>query len=223
MSIFEPTLLATSALHAMNPHAGAHALPTDPRELEAAVRAGERSWRRFPYLEARYGERGRQFTSSDIAWLVTLTDFDQTTVDRNVLWLADLISHRGMPRWILEVHLTYLVEELVNTAPDKAPLYERLRRAAGRLASIRRGYISDEVTDRLVAAFETQVAGDGEAGLGEVARLIVAAVADEADGVTHAVSSLESWLTNPARFSPRWQAAVRATVQQARVALGRDH
>ncbi len=219
MSIFEPTFLATSALHAMNPDAGAHALPTDPRELAAALAAGERSWRRFPYLAARYGERGRQFTSSDSAWVVTLCDYDQTTVDRNVLWLADLIAYRGLPRWILEVHLEYLVEELVQAAPEHAARYDRLRRAAERLASLRRQRLPDEVAERLAAAFDASVAGEGESGLGEVGRLLVAAVADEADGVVHAGARLEEWLTDPARFSPRWQAAVRATLHQARAAL----
>ncbi|MCW5852129.1 MAG: hypothetical protein KIT87_18795 [Anaerolineae bacterium] len=214
----EPTFLSTSALHALNPAAGEHALPSDPREMEAALRASERSWRRFPYLAARYGERGRQFTGSDSAWIVTLRDFDQTTVDRNILWLADLLSHRGMPRWILEVHLGYLVEELMQAAPEKAPVYERVRQAAERLAAARRRAISDSVTDRLVAAFDVDVAGEAETGLGEAGRLIVAAVTDEADGVVHAVSSLESWLTEPTRFSPRWQAAVRTTIAQARAA-----
>ena len=218
MSIFEPSFLATSALHAMNPHAGAHALPSDPRELEAAVRAGERSWRRFPYLAARYGERGRQFTSSDSGWVVTLAEYDQTTVDRNVLWLADLIAQRGLPRWVLEVHLGYLVEELVQAAPERAAGYDRLRRAAERLAALRQERIPEATAERLAAAFEAQVAGEPEGGLGEVGRLIVAAVADEADGLVHAVSRLEDWLTDPARFSAHWQAAVRATIEQARAA-----
>src|SRR4051812_28593243 len=58
---------------ALNPEAGHHAVTTDPRELRAALRAGEQTQRRFGYYEQRYGERGRAFTRSDSAWIVTVT------------------------------------------------------------------------------------------------------------------------------------------------------
>ncbi|HEY1011536.1 MAG TPA: biliverdin-producing heme oxygenase, partial [Herpetosiphonaceae bacterium] len=47
-------------LAALNPEAGAHAIPGDLREIEAALRAGARSWADCPYYAMRYGERGER-------------------------------------------------------------------------------------------------------------------------------------------------------------------
>ena len=77
---------------ALNPEAGRHAITDDPREVRAALRAGVRSWEACPYYERRYGRRGRRFTRSDSAWLVTLAGLPQTTVDRQIGWLARLLA-----------------------------------------------------------------------------------------------------------------------------------
>jgi heme oxygenase len=50
---------------ALNPEAGRHAMPQSEVEIARALRCAEVAWRRFPYLEMRFGERGRRFTSSD--------------------------------------------------------------------------------------------------------------------------------------------------------------
>jgi hypothetical protein len=88
----------------LNPEAGSHPIPSDPRELQAAVRAGERCWQRFPYFSQRYGHRGEKFTSSDSAWLVTLVEYDQARVHQQVAWLGQVLAARGMPRLLLETH-----------------------------------------------------------------------------------------------------------------------
>lgn len=49
----------------LNPHAGSHPVPEDPREIEAARTAAQACWRAFPYLEQRYGSRGRLYADSD--------------------------------------------------------------------------------------------------------------------------------------------------------------
>lgn len=56
----------------LNPEAGRHEVTMDGRELEAVRRASDRSWSEFPYYDARFGERGRRFSLSDGAWIVTL-------------------------------------------------------------------------------------------------------------------------------------------------------
>ena len=58
---------------AINFEAGDHAMPQNPLEIDLALRAAKVAWERYPYLEHRYGERGRRFTDSDSCWLVTLT------------------------------------------------------------------------------------------------------------------------------------------------------
>jgi len=62
--------------------------------------------------------------------------------------------------------------------------------------------------------FETRV-GPG-ATLRGAGALLVAAVADEADGVPNAVASLEDWMTDAARFALHWIEAVLATLAKSR-------
>jgi hypothetical protein len=49
--------------------------------------------------------------------------------------------------------------------------------------------------------------------------ILVAAVADEAAGITRAVTSLQGWLTDSERFPPHWCEAVRTTLDHARTAV----
>jgi len=202
--------LATS----LNPEAGAHPVPTDLREIEAAVHAGEKCLQKIPYFEARYGERGRRFTSSDSAWLVTLSDLEDAQAIEQVFWLGRVLTARGMPRLTLQVHLELLFEELVNAIPARRERFETLQRAAGALHEARRRRIDDAIFDSLSAEFEARV-GPG-ATLHGAGALLVAAVADEADGVPNAVASLEDWMTDATRFAPPWIEAVRATLTNGR-------
>ncbi len=201
---------------ALNPEAGRHAIPSDPREVQAALRAGEHSWRRFPYFAWRYGERGRRFTRSDSAWLVTLAEHEQELVDRQVLWLGALLAARGMPRWLLQAHLEALHEELARTVPERAPAYARLLQAAGMLHTLRRRRVSDETFEALAAAFDRRVGAAWASCLPEGGRLVVAAVADERDGIERALASVQDWLADPARFPAAWIDAVRWISHEAR-------
>lgn len=200
----------------VNPQAGDHLVVGDHRELAAALRAGERTWQRFPYYEQRYGERGKRFTASDSGWIATLPDHAQASVDRQVLWLAGVLAARGMPRWLLEVHLGHLHEELVAAVPERRPDYDKLLVAADVLRRGREAAISVEHCEAIAASFDARVGPELAARLPEAGRLIVAALADELAGVARAVESLESWLTDPERFPPAWAAAVRATIVEAR-------
>ncbi|MBV5336535.1 MAG: hypothetical protein J0653_00540, partial [Deltaproteobacteria bacterium] len=64
-----------------NADAGNHPVPDDPREILAALRAGERCYAQHPYFERRYGDRGKAFTRSDGGYLVTLADHPQIYVN----------------------------------------------------------------------------------------------------------------------------------------------
>ena len=97
-------------------------MPSDPREIEAAVEAGNVTWERYPYYEWRYGERGRRYTASDSAWLATLSLLDQENVDQQVHWLGRVLAVRGMPRLLLRDHLRTLYQYLCAAAPEKKPL-----------------------------------------------------------------------------------------------------
>jgi len=212
-------ITARGVLHpvaVLNPAAGRHAIPDDVREIQAALRAGEWSWRRFPYYAWRYGERGAAFTRSDSAWIVTLANYPQAVVDKQVRWLGTLLSSRGMPQWLLQVHLEGLYEELTTILPDKRLLYERLHHAAKMLQALRRQHISDELFESLAAEFDVRVGREWTVQLPETGRLLVAAVADERSGIERAVTTVEAWMTAPERFPVEWITAVRSILHEAR-------
>jgi heme oxygenase len=200
----------------LNPAAGAHAVTADPRELQAALRAGERSWREFPYYGLRYGERGVQFTRSDSAWIATLAEHEQPVVDQQVRWLGRVLASRGMPQWMLELHLEVLYEELAAALPERRDAYARLRRAAQALREDRQRYLSDGALAAHIAAFDARAGAEWSARLPRTGGLLAAAVAAEKGGLPQAVASIEGWMTDAARFPAEWAAAVRATIREAR-------
>ncbi len=200
----------------LNPAAGSHAIPDDPRELQAALRAGERTWRKFPYYQWRYGERGQQFTRSDSAWLVTLAAHPQVVINQQISWLGRVLSSRGMPQWLLELHLRMLHEELVAAVPEDHAAYDRLQAAADMLRDTRRRYISDDVLGAFTLRFDQHADPDWSARLPETGGLLAAAVADEQAGISQAVQNIEAWMTDAERFPRQWIAAVHTTIRAAR-------
>lgn len=199
----------------LNPEAGSHPIPSDPREIEAAIRAGQECLKHVPYFEARYGERGRRFASSDGAWLVTLSELEQAQTHEQVLWLGRVLASRGMPRLTLEVHLRMLFEELCRAVPERSSQYARLNVASRELGSIRRQHIDEASFQALCDQFEAALAPHSR-HLAKIGPLLVSAVADEKAGLKGGVDSLRDWLTDNARFSTEWVAAVQETLTRAR-------
>ncbi len=195
-----------------NPEAGNHPLPTDKREVAAVLRATTRCYEAHPYFAARYGARGESFARSDGGYLTTLVAYPQNHVNEQVRWLAIALACRGMPRWLMEVHLDFLYQELVAAAPKRTDTYHKLEVAARRLRDERHRWISQADFDTLSALFEAS-SGEGLKGAGE---LLVAAICDESCGIAEATPSLVRWLGDPERFSPRWCAAVSETLVLAR-------
>lgn len=204
-------------LTSFNFEAGFHAFPDDPREVDAAIRAGDMTWREFPYYEQRYGERGLRFTRSDSTWLTTLAALDQSHIQRQVQWLADMLSTRGMPIWLMEAHLLNLHAQLSVAVPERSDDFAKLRIAAERLRD-RRIELFDEATfEELGQAFEKRVGARRSKKLGgNAGKLTVAAVIDEAAGIATAVEAFTRWMTNPELFPPQWNAEVHNTIEAAR-------
>jgi hypothetical protein len=201
-------------LHSLldNPEAGNHPLPVDQREIEAVLRAGRHCSALHPYYAERYGARGEAFTRSDGGYLLTLADHPQSHVTDQVLWLAGVLSSRGMPRWLMEAHLELLCDEASAAVPARARQYHKLRQAARVLRDARRGRISQRRFDTLAEAF----AAAAGPGLTNAGGLLVAAVCDEFCGLDQAVPSLTQWLLQPGRFSAQWCVAVAETLLRAR-------
>ena len=206
------TLLATS----INPEAGHHPVPEDPREVEAAIRAGDRCWEQFPYCEQRYGERGRRFSRSDAAWKASLCRLESAQIVEQTRWLGRVLAARGMPSVILQVTLEILVEELSHAIPRKRAEYEKLLRASADLLASRRAHLTDEQMRTLSADFMDAAKAPSVPGVAQVGLLLGCAVADEREGRDGAIESLRGWMSDPVRFSPPWIAAVDSALAHAR-------
>jgi len=195
-----------------NADAGQYPLPDDPREIAAVLQATQRCYDAHPYFMARYGARGLAFTNSDGGWLVGLSNTAQSHVHEQVAWLSDLLAARGMPSWLMELHLLLLHQALRERLPGEGQRFAKLRRAATRLRQQRCARMAQADFDAIAAYFEAQAGPE----LANAGRLIVAAVCDERGGRDQAVPSLLKWLADPGRFTARWCAAVDVAVAQAR-------
>jgi len=216
---FQPeskTFLVTS----INPEAGRHPIPADPREVEASVRAGDICWQRFPYFEHRYGERGRRFARSDAAWQATLCQYPPAQILQQVRWLGRILAGRGMPTVLLQVQLEILVEELTAVRPEKRASYEKLLPAASELQAARRKHFPDAQVEQMASEFDQEVGPEWSARFPHTGTLCCAAVADELNGSEGAVESLRPWLTDADRFPAVWIAAVEKTLRLARRGAG---
>jgi heme oxygenase len=199
-------------LHELNPHAGNHPVPEDPRVLEAALRAGEESWSRWPYYRARYGDRGQAFTRSDSAWLATLTGAHRARGLEQVIWLADLLAQRGMPRILMEEHLSRLASAL-GAAHPATPILDEARTLLGHR---RARWSPDRHAEGVRLRFDERAPRRWVRAFPRTGLLLASALADEADGLDRAASSLVEWFGDPARFPREWVAEVHRTVAAGR-------
>ena len=200
----------------INPEAGRHAVPADSREVQAAIRAGDVCWERYPYYEQRYGERGRRFARSDAAWQATLYHFKPAHISQQVRWLGCVLAGRGMPTFLLADQLEILVEELAAAIPEKRSVYEKLLPAAAELRESRRRHLTDAQIQAIATGFDRAVGPEWSARFPHTGTLLGCAVADELEGSELAVDSLRLWMTDATRFPAAWIAAVEATLARAR-------
>ena len=200
----------------LNPEAGQHSVPENATEIKAAVIAANRCNNEFPYFEERYQERGRSFAKSDAAWLATLIQLPQSKLMSQVEWLGRVLGNRGMPRITLERQLELLFEELTAALPDKINSCIGLLEAAGNLKSERNRRIPEETFAELARQFHVATNGELHGRLLKTGELIVSAVCDEAGGISAAVTSLLSWLTDKEHFNDEWISQVIKTTQLAR-------
>ncbi|WP_343994669.1 hypothetical protein, partial [Terrabacter terrae] len=127
----------------VNPASGGYDITTDATLLRAAVRAAQGSIDAMPYYGARYGERGSRFATTDSAWLISLAGLGETRAIRQVEWLSRVLAARGMPSWLLEIHLEALVAEVRAVAGDEA--VGALPAAASALGQARRRHVDDDL------------------------------------------------------------------------------
>jgi hypothetical protein len=179
----------------VNPASGGYEITTDATLLRAAVRAAQRSIDEIPYYGIRYGDRGSRFATTDSAWLISLATLAEDRAVRQVEWLSRVLAARGMPSWLLEIHLEALVTEVRAVAGAVA--VGSLPVAADVLGRARRRHVDDDLL-RSADRWADEALGDA-VPVPRAGALMAAAVADERAGVTRDDHALTDWLTDPER------------------------
>ncbi|MBP9887699.1 MAG: biliverdin-producing heme oxygenase [Leptospiraceae bacterium] len=203
----------------LNPEAGRHKIPDDKLEIQAAIKAGARTWEQFPYYAWRYGLRGKQFTRSDSAWLVTLCDLDEKLIVDQIHWLGRILASRGMPQVLLSTHLENLVEELNNVHSDKKDRYHKLLTASNKLNATLNHSIEKSIREKIILEFEISIGEEWNHRLKNMGEIIVSAIVDEKLGIKNALSSVETWATDENRFPQIWIHSVRQLIFAAKKVL----
>ena len=199
---------------AINFEAGQHAMPQNPLEIALALRAGKTTWIKYPYLEHRFGERGKRFTSSDSCWLVAQTQMPVATATRHFVWLRTLLASRGIPTVILEAHLHVILQALAEEFPEAAEMRERVNPFLSRLDAERRALGVAESVPQLVEQFDRRFHACTGHMVESAAQLIASAWIDERSGITGARAALMDWFVDAGRFSTDWIANVRELVTE---------
>ena len=191
-------------------------------ETAAFFRAGITTWEEFPYYAWRYGLRGKQYTRSDSVWLVTLCDLEEEVVIEQVHWLGRVLASRGMPQWLLAVHLKNLVYELEKVHPEKKHEYDKLSKASNSIYIMFNRIFKEDDRKRLISEFENQIGEEWSHRLKNIGVLLVSAIADERNGIDKALSSIETWATDENRFPKIWIESVRSIIQSAKDLIRSD-
>ncbi len=193
----------------LNPEAGRHAMPQDPREIGLALRAGAQVWARTPYLAHRFGERGRRFTTSDSCWLVALTQASEEVATKSLSWLRTVLVPRGLPTIVLEEHLYEIVRQLRGELDDGASRGARLSPFLAGLRDERERLGGEGCLSARIDAFEPRLKACRGFTVDGAARLITSAWVDERAGIEGALGATRDWFEDPDRFSPEWISEVR--------------
>ena len=189
---------------AINPEAGRHAMPRSEAEVTRALRCAQSAWLRFPYLDARYGERGRRFTRSDSCWLVALYDVEELLVVKSLSWLRKVLSSRGLPTLILETHLEMIDRNIEAEDPGRARQSTGFRTVISRFRAERDAILPPTVRGSLISQYQAQFdqcSGDDVPGAAEI---LVDAAIDTAIGIEQARDQVFSWMRDRERFTETW-------------------
>ena len=107
-------------------------------------------------------------------------------------------------------------EELAAAVPEKRRSYSILTRCATELRRQRLKTIPERRAAAIAATFSSAAPKLWVRRIPEMGSLLVAAVADERNGIERAVVSIEEWAYDGERFPARWIEAVRGAISAAR-------
>ncbi|MDI1262673.1 MAG: biliverdin-producing heme oxygenase [bacterium] len=195
---------------AINFEAGDHAMPQNPYEIELALRAGRTAWKSYPYLEKRFGDRGKRFTSSDSCWLVALTRMPTHTATRSLEWLRTVLASRGIPTIVLEGHLRAISRALSEEFPEHPDMSSRFGPFLAALDAERCVLDGGANISNLIKQYERRFLDCDGFTVASAAPLLVSAWIDERSGIAGAFAATRDWFADAARFSSHWINSVRA-------------
>ncbi len=189
---------------AINPEAGRHAIPQTEKEITRALRCARIAWQRFPYLDARYGERGRRFTLSDSCWLVSLYDLDEPFVIKSLFWLRRVLSNRGLPTVILKTHLEVIDRDIADEDSGRAGRSTGFRATVSRFRAERDAILQPQARRALTEKYETSFAQCPGLNVPGAAEVLIAAAIDTALGIESARDQALSWMRDRPGSSEPW-------------------
>jgi hypothetical protein len=161
----------------------------------------------------RFGDRGRRFTVSDSAWLVTLCELSQEDAIRQVDWLGKFLSIRGMPTYIMEIQMQQLYKELSELIPSNEHKYHKLIKVAENIKDRREIHMNESLFETCNNIFEEHfielnVSEKKCSNLNKnIGKLIASSIIDNKNGISDD-RSLEKWLKSKETFPDNWIAAV---------------
>ena len=198
----------------LNPEAGEHPVPQKRELLEAALKAGQQCREEFSYYEKRYGERGRRFTESDVAWLAALTNQPAEIITQQALWLGRVLSTRGMPLLLLERQLQLLVENLSKI--EAAVSTESLQITIATMRRQRLHVLSQDNFDAACGELSGALSCSLIADFPDLPLLLVAGQIDLLAGVPECKAVLITWLADRSILSEEELEKVRGILDSLR-------
>jgi hypothetical protein len=189
----------------INFEAGDHAMPQNPLEIDLALRAATVVCEKYPYLEHRYGKRGRRFSNSDSCWLVTLARAPAEVVaTKSLEWLRTVLASRGIPTVILECHLQVIRQAICAEFPKQPKMQTQFDPFLSDRRTERRKFLGAESGSHLIDLFGERLRACAGFKVEPAAELIASAWVDEHSGIFGSVSALRGWFTHAERFSTDW-------------------
>jgi hypothetical protein len=217
-------LSGTHHIAAINFEAGDHAMPQHPHDIDLALRAAGIAWEKHPYLEHRYGERGRRFTDSDGCWLFALTRVpEEIAVTKSLEWLRTVLASRGIPTVILEFHLRAILQVIGTKSGKQRRARIQFDPFLSDREAERRKLFGDGDRSRLIDVFDRRFRACIGFKVDSAAELIASAWIDEHSGISGSVSALRDWFTDGERFSTDWIANVRELLLELDRVHGQSH
>lgn len=208
----------------LNPASGSYPACGDRDVLLAVLHASDRALAENPYYVRRYGRSAWFFSDSDGAWLATLSESGLGVMKKQIRWLAEILTSRGMPAFLLARHLLILREELQNVRPEQAEQWELLRQVSHWLDPCPEDVVVMRVAEEIPLLQRSAGFPEGFEAR-EAAEIITRALLDEnrgllekghpSQGFPGVVQSVVSWYVNPDRFPASWIASVDRLVENA--------